>query len=63
MNPTESTVERAAFAMPKAALTRPLPRGEERELGYTVGHGPQLAPGEYAEGTLPPARYHGGRGS
>jgi hypothetical protein len=22
------------------------------ELGYEVGHGPHLAPGEYAEGTL-----------
>jgi type I restriction enzyme, R subunit len=25
------------------------------ELGYAVGHGPHLAPGEYAEGTLTPA--------
>jgi type I restriction enzyme R subunit len=25
------------------------------ELGYAVGHGPQLAPGEYAGGTLIPA--------
>ncbi len=25
------------------------------ELGYAVGHGPHLAPGEYAKGTLNPA--------
>ena len=25
------------------------------ELGYAVGHGPQLVPGEYAGGTLIPA--------
>ena len=25
------------------------------ELGYAVGHGPHIAPGEYAEGTLTPA--------
>jgi type I restriction enzyme R subunit len=25
------------------------------ELGYAVGHGPELAPGEYAEGALTPA--------
>ena len=25
------------------------------ELGYAVGHGPHLAPGEYAGGTLTPA--------
>ncbi len=25
------------------------------ELGYAVGHGPHLAPGEYAKGTLIPA--------
>jgi type I restriction enzyme R subunit len=25
------------------------------ELGYAVGHGPHLAPGEYARGTLTPA--------
>lgn len=24
------------------------------ELGYAVGHGPHLAPGEYAKGTLTP---------
>ena len=58
MTLNESIVEDAALAMPKAALTRPLPRGEERELGYPVGHGaafaglrrakPPLAPGEPA---------------
>lgn len=34
--------------MPGATLTQPLPRGEEWELGYAVGHGPQMAPGEPA---------------
>jgi hypothetical protein len=48
MSLNASIVEDAALAMPKAALTRPLPRGEERELGYAVGHGPELAPGEPA---------------
>lgn len=33
------------------------------ELGYAVGHGPQLAPGEYAEGTLTPALSQGERES
>jgi type I restriction enzyme R subunit len=33
------------------------------ELGYAVGHGPQLAPGEYAGGTLTPALSHGERES
>jgi len=33
------------------------------ELGYAVGHGPQLAPGEYADGTLTPALSHGERES
>lgn len=33
MSLNESIVEDAALAMPAAALTRPLPRGEERELG------------------------------
>jgi type I restriction enzyme R subunit len=28
------------------------------ELGYAVGHGPHLAPGEHAEGTLTPALFH-----
>ena len=32
------------------------------ELGYAVGHGPQLAPGEHAEGTLTPALSQGERG-
>ena len=63
MSLNESIVEDAALAMPKAALTRPLPRGEERELGYAVGHGPHLAPGEYAGGTLTPALSHGERDS
>ena len=31
------------------------------ELGYAVGHGPQLAPGEYAEGTLTPTLSQGER--
>ena len=44
----ESIVEDAALAMPEATLTHPLPWGEERELGYAVGHGPNLAPGEPA---------------
>ena len=63
MSLNESIVEDAALAMPKAALTRPLPRGEERELGYAVGHGPHLAPGEYAGGTLTPALSPGERDS
>ncbi len=29
------------------------------ELGYAVGHGPQLAPGEQAKGTLTPALSQG----
>jgi type I restriction enzyme R subunit len=33
------------------------------ELGYAVGHGPQLAPGEHAEGTLTPALSQGERES
>ena len=33
------------------------------ELGYAVGHGPQLAPGEYAGGTLTPALSQGERES
>jgi type I restriction enzyme R subunit len=33
------------------------------ELGYAVGHGPHLAPGEYAGGTLTPALSHGERES
>jgi type I restriction enzyme R subunit len=33
------------------------------ELGYAVGHGPQLALGEYAGGTLNPALSHGERES
>ena len=33
------------------------------ELGYAVGHGPQLAPGEYAGGTLTPALSYGERES
>ena len=48
MSLNESIVEDAALIMPAATLTRPLPRGEEWELGYAVGHGPQLAPGEPA---------------
>ena len=28
------------------------------ELGYAVGHGPHLAPGEHAEGTLSPTLSH-----
>jgi hypothetical protein len=31
------------------------------ELGYAVGHGPQMAPGEHAEGTLTPALSQGER--
>ena len=46
MSLNESIVEDAALIMPAATLTRPLPRGEEWELGYAVGHGPHLAPGE-----------------
>jgi type I restriction enzyme, R subunit len=34
-----------------------------RELNYAVGHGPHLAPGEYAEGTLSPALSQGERES
>ena len=30
-------------------------------LGYAAGHGPHLAPGEQAEGTLTPALSHEGR--
>ncbi len=33
------------------------------ELGYAVGHRPQLAPGEHAGGTLTPALSHGERES
>jgi len=33
------------------------------ELGYAVGHGPHIAPGEYAGGTLTPALSHGERES
>ena len=33
------------------------------ELGYAVGHGPHLAPGEHAEGTLTPALSQGERES
>ena len=33
MSLTKSIIKEAALAMPKAALTRPLPRGEERERG------------------------------
>jgi type I restriction enzyme R subunit len=33
------------------------------ELGYAVGHGPQMAPGEHAEGTLTPALSQGERES
>ena len=33
------------------------------ELGYAVGHGPHLAPGEYAGDTLTPALSHGERES
>jgi type I restriction enzyme R subunit len=32
-------------------------------LGYAVGHGPQLAPGEYAGGPPPPALSQGERES
>jgi hypothetical protein len=32
-------------------------------MGYAVGHGPHLAPGEHAEGTLTPALSHGERES
>jgi len=59
----ESIVEDAALILPAATLTRPLPAGEGRELGYAVGHGPQLAPGEYAGGTLTPALSQGERES
>ena len=48
MSLNESIVEDAALILPAATLTRPLPTGEERELGYAVGHGPQIAPGEPA---------------
>jgi ATP-dependent DNA helicase RecG len=43
MTLTEFIVEDAVLAMPKAALTRPLPRGKEREIGYAVGHGVAFA--------------------
>jgi type I restriction enzyme R subunit len=33
------------------------------ELGYAVGHGPQVAPGQHAEGTLTPGISHGERES
>ena len=52
MSLNESIVENAALPMPAATLTRPLPAGEERKLVYAVGHGPHLAPGEQAGGTL-----------
>jgi len=61
MTLNESIVEDAALILPAATLTRPLPAGEGRELGYAVGHGPQLAPGEYAGGTLTPALSQGER--
>ncbi len=63
MTLNESIVEDAALIMPAATLTRPLPGGEERELVYAVGHGPQRAPGEYAGGALTPALALRGRGS
>jgi len=63
MSLNESIVEDAALILPMATLTRPLPRGEEWELGYTVGHGPHLAPGGYAGGTPTPARSQGERES
>lgn len=55
MSLNESIVEDAALIFPAAILTLPLPSGEEKELGYAVGHGPHLAPGEYAGGILTPA--------
>jgi len=48
LNLNESIVEDAALILPAATLTRPLPWGEGKELGYAVGHGPLLAPGEPA---------------
>lgn len=33
------------------------------ELGYAIGHGPNMAPGKYAGGTLTPALSHGERES
>ena len=48
MSLNESIVEDAALIMPAATLTQPLPPGEEWELDYAIGHGPQLAPGEPA---------------
>ena len=50
MTHTESIVEDAALQW-------------FRELGYAIGHGPHLAPGEYAGGTLTPALSHGERES
>lgn len=46
MSLNESTVEEAAFEW-------------FGELGYAVGHGPHIAPGEYAGGTLTPALSQG----
>jgi len=37
MSLNESIVEEAALAMPMAALTLPLPRGEERMRGQLFG--------------------------
>ena len=66
MNLNESIVEDAALILPGATLIPAFSHGEkEWELGYAVGHGPQLAPGEYAGGTLTPVSPSGrgeGRG-
>jgi len=48
MSLNESIVEAAALIIPAVTLTRPLLWGEGKELGYAVGHGPQIAPGEPA---------------
>jgi len=50
MNLNEATIEDAALEW-------------FGELGYAVGHGPHIAPGEYAGGTLTPALSHGERES
>ena len=63
MSVNESIVEDAAlewFLLRSALLNY---GGQVGELGYAVGHGPHLAPGEHAGVTLTPALSHGERES
>ena len=51
MSLNESIVEDAALEW---FLLRRGFGGQVGEMGYAVGHGPNLAPGEYAKGSLTP---------